>query len=137
MPGRKTRWIPKAEHTGVESIDKDRYDVRSVDIVLSSASYAAVLTSIAWNTEALSTPTKPYDLLDFEDETTVAGCKTFADRAVGGYSTANLDYVPANPSTNTPAHARFHGSISTKLPPNWRVERTGTFFTMKLYLFWL
>lgn len=48
-----------------------------------------------------------------------------ADRAVGGYSTANLDYVPADPTTGEPAHARFHGSISTKLPPNWRVERTG------------
>ncbi|KAJ9372506.1 hypothetical protein DTO282E5_2833 [Paecilomyces variotii] len=96
------------------------------------------LTKIAWNTEALSTPTKPYDLLDFEDETTVAGCKTFADRAVGGYSTANLDYVPANPSTNTPAHARFHGSISTKLPPNWRVERTGyAAFRNKDRGFWL
>lgn len=43
----------------------------------------------------------------------------------GGFSTANLDYVPADPSSNTPAHARFHGNISTKLPNNWRVERTG------------
>lgn len=49
-----------------------------------------------------------------------------ADRAVGGYSTASLDYIPADPSSNSPAHARFHGAISTKLPPNWRVERTGT-----------
>lgn len=48
-----------------------------------------------------------------------------ADRAVGGFSTASLDYVPADPSTNTPAHARFHGSISTKLPKDWRVQRTG------------
>ena len=48
-----------------------------------------------------------------------------ADRAVGGYSKASLDYVPADPSTNSPAHARFHGSISTKLPPSWKVERTG------------
>lgn len=49
-----------------------------------------------------------------------------ADRAVGGFSTASLDHVPAEPSTNTPSHARFHGNISTKLPDNWRVERTGT-----------
>jgi hypothetical protein len=83
------------------------------------------LTSSALNTEALQTPTTPYKLLDFEDESTVAGCKTMADRAVGGYSTASLDWVPADPATNTPAHARFHGSISTRLPPNWRVERTG------------
>lgn len=46
-----------------------------------------------------------------------------ADRAVGGFSTADLDYVPA--TENEPGHARFHGSISTKLPNNWRVERTG------------
>ena len=52
-----------------------------------------------------------------------------ADRAVGGFSTASLDYEPAEPSSNTPSHARFHGSISTKLPDNWRVERTGMFFT--------
>ncbi|RAK92655.1 complex I intermediate associated protein [Aspergillus costaricaensis CBS 115574] len=83
------------------------------------------LSRIAWNNEALSTPTKPYVLLDFEDESSVAGCKTMADRVVGGYSTASLDYVPADPATNSPAHARFHGSISTKLPKNWRVERTG------------
>ncbi|RAL10546.1 CIA30 family protein [Aspergillus homomorphus CBS 101889] len=83
------------------------------------------LSKVAWNTEALHTPTKPYVLLDFEDASTVAGCKTMADRAVGGFSTASLDHVPADPSTNSPAHARFHGSISTRLPPNWRVERTG------------
>jgi NADH dehydrogenase [ubiquinone] 1 alpha subcomplex assembly factor 1 len=46
-----------------------------------------------------------------------------ADRAVGGFSKADFDYVPA--TATDPAHARFHGSISTKLPNNWRVERTG------------
>ena len=70
-------------------------------------------------------PTKPFYLVDFEHESAIAECKTMADRAVGGYSTADLEYVPADPATNSPAHARFHGSISTKLPPNWRVERTG------------
>jgi hypothetical protein len=52
-----------------------------------------------------------------------------ADRAVGGFSTASLDYEPAEPSSNTSSHARFHGSISTKLPDNWRVERTGMLLT--------
>jgi NADH dehydrogenase [ubiquinone] 1 alpha subcomplex assembly factor 1 len=85
------------------------------------------LLCTAWNTEGLHTPTKPYHLLDFEDDSAVAGCKTMADRAVGGFSTASLDYIPADPSTNSPAHARFHGSISTKLPDNWRVERTGAY----------
>ncbi|PGH09503.1 hypothetical protein GX51_00608 [Blastomyces parvus] len=90
-----------------------------------SAEELARFTRMAWNLEALSVPYKPYHLLDFTDETTVAGCKTMSDRAVGGYSTANLDYVTADPATNTPAHARFHGSISTKLPQNWKIQRTG------------
>lgn len=80
---------------------------------------------IAWSLQTLDVPTKPYYLLDFEQEDTVKACKTMADRAVGGYSTASLDYVPADPATNSPAHARFHGSISTKLPKNWRIQRSG------------
>ncbi|KAI9927997.1 hypothetical protein ASPWEDRAFT_173645 [Aspergillus wentii DTO 134E9] len=90
-----------------------------------SAEELSRLSKIAWNSEGLHTPTKPFSLLDFEDDATVAGCKTMADRAVGGHSTASLDYVPEDPSSNSPAHARFHGSISTKLPNNWRIERTG------------
>ncbi|KAL2364217.1 hypothetical protein RJZ56_002887 [Blastomyces dermatitidis] len=90
-----------------------------------SAEELARFTKMAWNLEALSVPYKPYHLLDFTDENTIAGCKTMSDRAVGGYSTANLDYIPADPATNTPAHARFHGSISTKLPQNWKIQRTG------------
>ncbi|PLB39295.1 CIA30 family protein [Aspergillus candidus] len=90
-----------------------------------SADELSRLSKIAWNSEALHTPTKPYVFLDFEDESTVAGCKTMADRVVGGFSTANLDYEPADPASHSPAHARFHGSISTRLPNNWRVERTG------------
>ncbi|KAJ5766521.1 uncharacterized protein N7511_004137 [Penicillium nucicola] len=90
-----------------------------------SADEIGRLSKIAWNTEALSTPTKPFSILNFEDESTVTSCKTMADRAVGGFSTASLDFESADPSTNTPAHARFHGTISTKLPDSWRVERTG------------
>ncbi|KAF3403797.1 Complex I intermediate-associated protein 30 [Penicillium rolfsii] len=90
-----------------------------------SAEEFSRLSKIAWNTEALHTPTKPYVLLNFEEAAQVEGCKTMADRVVGGFSTASLDFEPADPASNTPAHARFHGSISTKLPANWRVERTG------------
>jgi hypothetical protein len=98
---------------------------------VNAISLAAQLTfGPAWNTETLHTPTKPYTLLNFEDESTVKGCKTMADRAVGGFSTASLDYEAAEPSSNTPSHARFHGSISTKLPDNWRVERTGKFYLL-------
>ncbi|KAJ5114670.1 hypothetical protein NUU61_000429 [Penicillium alfredii] len=89
-----------------------------------SADELGRLSRIAWNTETLHTPTKPHVLLNFEDEADVDGCKTMADRAVGGFSTASLDFEPGDASSNTPPHARFHGNISTKLPPNWRVERT-------------
>ncbi|KAK1141644.1 hypothetical protein N8T08_008908 [Aspergillus melleus] len=103
-----------------------------------SAAELTRLSKIAWNSEALHTPTKPYYLMDFEDESAVAGCKTMADRAVGGFSTASLDFVPSDPGSNSPAHARFHGSISTRLPNNWRVERTGyAAFRNKDRGFWL
>ncbi|EFR02532.1 complex I intermediate-associated protein 30 [Nannizzia gypsea CBS 118893] len=82
-------------------------------------------TRIAWKLEGLDIAKDQYHLLDFTKEETVQGCKTMADRAVGGYSTASLDYVPADPETKMPAHARFHGSISTKLPKDWRIQRTG------------
>ncbi|EEH07049.1 complex I intermediate-associated protein CIA30 [Histoplasma capsulatum G186AR] len=98
---------------------------QSPGFVKRSADELARFTKMAWNLDALSVPYKPYHLLDFTDENTIAGCKTMSDRAIGGYSTANLDYIPADPATNTPAHARFHGSISTKLPQNWKVQRTG------------
>ncbi|KAJ5624609.1 complex I intermediate-associated protein 30 mitochondrial [Penicillium lagena] len=104
-----------------------------------SAEELSRLGRIAWNTETLHIPTKPYVLLDFEDEETIRGCKTMADRAVGGFSTASLDYEPADPSSPTsPSHARFHGTISTKLPANWTVERTGyAAFRNKDRGFWL
>ncbi|KAI1981060.1 hypothetical protein LOZ53_001681 [Ophidiomyces ophidiicola] len=87
--------------------------------------WADIKEYVAWGFETLEIPTKPYYLLDFEHEEGVKDCKTMADRAVGGYSTANLDFIPPDPTTNAPAHARFHGSISTKLPTNWRIQRTG------------
>ncbi|KAK2743392.1 hypothetical protein FQN57_004857 [Myotisia sp. PD_48] len=90
-----------------------------------SAGELSRITRMAWNLETLDVPTKPYHLLDFDHEDAVKDCKTMADRVSGGYSTANLDWVPADASTNTPAHARFHGSISTKLPADWRIQRTG------------
>ncbi|KAL1959615.1 hypothetical protein VTO42DRAFT_1650 [Malbranchea cinnamomea] len=98
---------------------------RAPGIIKRTTDELSRLSKMVWNLEHLDVPKKPFYLLDFEQESTVATCKTMADRAVGGYSTANLDYVPADSSTGEPAHARFHGSISTKLPPNWKVERTG------------
>lgn len=49
-----------------------------------------------------------------------------SDKSVGGFSRASIDHIPADPATSTPAHCRFHGSISTQLPANNpRVQRTG------------
>lgn len=54
-----------------------------------------------------------------------------ADRAVGGYSTAEMEFVEGNESTGAPAHAVFKGRISNELPrgrPD--VQRTGKFKEM-------
>lgn len=74
--------------------------------------------------EGIRTPTKPYYLLDFTDPQTIPACKIICDSDTGGFSRASLDYVPA--SSMEPAHARFHGTISTQLPPNRpRIQRSG------------
>jgi NADH dehydrogenase [ubiquinone] 1 alpha subcomplex assembly factor 1 len=93
-------------------------------------SVKTVLTSHspAINLEGLSVPTKPYPILDFADPDTETWMKTMSDASVGGFSTARLTQMPADPSTTpeTPAHILFHGNISTKLPANRpEVQRTG------------
>ncbi|KAL8953973.1 MAG: hypothetical protein Q9222_000183 [Ikaeria aurantiellina] len=74
--------------------------------------------------EALRTPMTPFRLLDFSDPETISICKTMSDADMGGFSRATLDQVPA--SAFDPAHARFHGVISTDLPPNRpQIQRSG------------
>ena len=47
-----------------------------------------------------------------------------SDKDIGGFSAANLDFHAA--TANGPAHARFHGIISTELPRDQPlVQRTG------------
>ena len=47
-----------------------------------------------------------------------------SDADIGGFSSSSLDHVPKSPYQ--PAHARFHGLISTELPRNNpQVQRTG------------
>lgn len=47
-----------------------------------------------------------------------------SDADIGGFSSSALDYIP--PTAREPAHARFHGAISTELPRNNpQVQRTG------------
>ncbi|ETN43361.1 uncharacterized protein HMPREF1541_02520 [Cyphellophora europaea CBS 101466] len=83
---------------------------------------------VAINLEGLTLPIKPYPMLDFADPETSTWMKTMTDKQVGGISTAEVQHVPANVSTNphTPAHMLFQGNISTKLPENrLDVLRTG------------
>ena len=87
------------------------------------------------NLETLKYQTKPYFMLNFDNEAGVASCKVMSDQSMGGFSRASLDYVPADPSKHEPAHARFHGNISTKLPANWRVERSGMFRAFFFFFF--
>ena len=89
-----------------------------------SVPVANALEPAAVTAEAVSAPMTAYSLLDLADPQTVQGCKTMSDADIGGSSSALLDYIPR--SSSQPAHARFHGSISTDLPRNRpQVQRTG------------
>lgn len=82
------------------------------------------LAPAALTQEGLRTPTAPYSLLDFSDLDTISTCKTMSDADVGGFSSAIIEQV--SDDTAKPAHARFHGTISTDLPRNRpQVQRTG------------
>lgn len=76
----------------------------------------------------------PYILKSFHDSESIEDIKVMSDIDIGGFSTANLDYIP--PSTestshssateNTKGHVRFHGVISTRLPIDRpHIQRTG------------
>ena len=74
--------------------------------------------------EGLHTPTAPYVLLDFSDPDQIPACKIMSDADTGGFSKVSLEHIPQ--TVSEPAHARFHGNISTDLPRNKpQVQRTG------------
>ncbi|KAH8686055.1 complex I intermediate-associated protein-like protein CIA30, partial [Tricladium varicosporioides] len=82
--------------------------------------------------EGIKTTTKPFLLHDFHTPESIDACKVMGDRDIGGFSTSNLDYIPAStPSSlsrkhNPNAHAWFHGNISIELPRDRpQVQRTG------------
>ena len=92
--------------------------------LFSSAPAANALDLAALTQEAIRSPMTPYSLLEFSDPDTVKTCKTMSDADIGGSSIASLDHIPS--TFSQPAHARFHGSISTDLPRNRpQVQRTG------------
>ncbi|MCJ1312392.1 hypothetical protein MMC25_006066 [Agyrium rufum] len=82
------------------------------------------LSRIAINLEGLHVPTVPFVLANFTNPDMTSMCKTMCDKEIGGFSEVHLDHVSANEAE--PAHARFHGTISTRLPANRpKVQRTG------------
>jgi len=84
----------------------------------------SLIVPVALRQEGVTVPTRPYVLLDFQAPETVEACKPMSDKDIGGFSTANLDYIPR--SAAELGHVRFHGSISTELPRNRpEVQRTG------------
>lgn len=74
--------------------------------------------------EGIHVPTKPYPIVAFSDPNAIETCKIMSDQDMGGFSKVSMDFKPA--STTEPAHAHFHGSISTELPPNRpEIQRSG------------
>ncbi|KEY65859.1 hypothetical protein S7711_05865 [Stachybotrys chartarum IBT 7711] len=92
-------------------------------------------SSIAWNLEAIKGATTPRPLYDFTSQDAVRECIVMGDTLIGGSSKSNFDFIPpAAQTTSSPpsksalptSYARFHGSISTKLPENLpKVKRSG------------
>lgn len=88
-------------------------------------------SAIAWNLEAVKGPQAPRALYGFGAAEAVRDCVLMSDGLIGGYSTSCLDFVcgrgdvgDADPSPAT--YARFHGRISTSLPPDRpSIQRSG------------
>lgn len=82
------------------------------------------LTSVALKLEGLRSPRKAFPLVRFDAAEDLKQCKKMSDKDIGGYSTVNFDHHPV--TQTEPAHARFHGTISTQLPHNQpHIQRTG------------
>ncbi|PHH64077.1 hypothetical protein CDD81_5070 [Ophiocordyceps australis] len=81
---------------------------------------------IAWNLEAIKGVQGPLTLYDFDSSETVHDCIIMSDKIIGGVSDCNLDHVKPQSPQDGPAHARFHGFISTELPQDRpKVDRSG------------
>ena len=78
----------------------------------------------AVNMEGIHVPTKPYPVVAFSDADALETCKVMSDQDMGAFSKVSMDFHSASPTA--PAHARFHGNISTELPPNRpEIQRSG------------
>jgi len=74
------------------------------------------LASTAIKFETVDVPKRPFPLITFSESNSIELCKTMSDADLGGFSTVNLDFIPA--SESQPSHAHFYGDISIELPPN-------------------
>lgn len=82
------------------------------------------VSNIAIKMEGLTVPDRPYPIVNFNKPDSLDECKIMSDADMGGYSKASLTWHEQ--TGNEPAHARFHGSISTELPPNRQdIQRSG------------
>lgn len=69
--------------------------------------------------EGVKGATTPRPLYDFNTPDSVRDCVLMSDDLIGGSSTSHLDFVRPPPSDSIPtSFARFHGTISTALPPD-------------------
>jgi len=108
------------------------------------------LSRLALTGEATRVPTAPYILSKFHDPESVKSLKLMSDADVGGFTRANLEWLPPvtepqSKSDNQNGHVRFHGNISIELPPNkpqmqrsgyaaWRtLDKKGTLFGKSLW----
>ncbi|KAI5464373.1 complex I intermediate-associated protein 30-domain-containing protein [Mariannaea sp. PMI_226] len=101
-------------------------------------------TQIAVSFEAIKGASAPRPLYDFNTPETVRDCIRMSDRSIGGFSESNFDLITSDKSANDVSHspstkfssssasgapssyARFHGTISTRLPTSRPdVQRTG------------
>jgi len=82
------------------------------------------VSNIALKLEGLTSPGRPFPIIYFDTPASLTDCKPMSDQDIGGFSTVHLDHHPA--TANEPAHVRFHGNISTKLPADRpQIQRTG------------
>lgn len=80
--------------------------------------------TIALTMRSVDGAPKSRQLLDLGDPRVIQNCKVMSDADTGGFSRVSLDHIPG--AAVEPAHARFHGSISTKLPlERIDIQRTG------------
>src|ERR1700753_2852448 len=93
---------------------------KSYMLLRTCTDYAA----LAMRLEPFEGVKRRYPLITFDKPESLEACKKMPDMDLRCSSTVNLDYVQATPSE--PAHARWHGSISTQLPPdNMQMQRSG------------